>query len=481
MGLVLVLASCVVACAKPAQPEFQVVSVQILPLTATSKERANVYAEVKNSGSTEGAHTLTLTIDGVKAQTKVVKVAPGETEIVTFTIVEDEAGTYNVEVNGLSGTFQVIKAAEFTASNLVISPPIVEVGQMATVTADVTNAGEVEGSYSVALMINGNKVETKELTVAPGATLPASFSFTEDATGSHSIEVAGLAGFLIVTVPGGVLALEALNAAYPELCQELLQLPDLEEIDERDNEAIEDIVSLALNPQYRPAFESMLDEGVKGKRKYCAPLETLLWIAYDRELRAYHQLNNYSVAQLIKDAWENTTTSKSYASERWQDFDEVINRLNSPDLVSIYMKNNIKYRTDMSLYGKEEYLAPPLETFNNKAGDCEDHARFALYCLLKNGYHYNQFEVHATNAVCGLHVMRYPRKQGEPFEGHDVCLYKVDGLIYCLDNTGWISKGPFSSVEHVADRMYSDWDKYVIYGNPGSVRKISENKVDESY
>jgi len=94
-----------------------------------------------------------------------------------------------VEVNGLSGTFRVLKPAEFAFSNLLITPPIAELGQEITITADVSNTGEVEGRCPVTLIINGDKVETKELTVSPGTTAKVSFAFAKDAAGIYSIEV----------------------------------------------------------------------------------------------------------------------------------------------------------------------------------------------------------------------------------------------------------------------------------------------------
>lgn len=449
----------------PAPAEFKLVSLDITPPEVIAVERVSITAVVKNTGGSEGTYTVALTIDGVKAQAKVVKIAPRATETVSFTVAKDEPGTYNVQVNDFSGTFRVLKPAEFTISNLLITPHIVEAGQTVTVTANVTNVGEVEGSYSVTLQIDGVQVETKEVMIASATTETISFTFSEDTTGSYNVEVGGLSGLLVVMAPGSALA--QLGAAYPEVLQELVKLPELRGMDEEDNEAIEDIAYLASNPKYKPAFESMLDEGIRDKRKYCTPLQALLWVAYDREFDGSNPLNNYSLANLINDAWSNTTTSKNFTSEKWQDFDEVVDRLNSPRLVSIYMINNIAYDYEEAKNVPHRF-APPRDTFLRRKGICNEQARFALYCLLNNGYDYDNFEA-KDNATCMLGI------DIDTLRGHDVCLFKEKSLFYTIDN-GWI-RGPFGSVEIAADSTavrvnIAPWNKYFFRDTDLRVTKV---------
>jgi len=305
----LLLTSSVVACASTIPRESEAPSLKITPQVVKPGEPVIISTQIRNIGHSDETHTVTLAINGAKTQTKVVKVAPKKTETVTFTVVKNEPGTYNVEVNNLIGSFRVVKPADLVVSNLLITPAIVEPGQEITVSVDISNSGEVEGSHSIALVINGSRAESKELTVAPGVTKRVSFTFTRNAVGSYSIEVDGLSGLAIVAEAGNIVA--QLSATYPELYEELFKLPDLQEIDDKDREAIEDIAYLALDPKYRPAFEAMLGEGIKEKRKYCTPLEALLWIAYDNEFDGYNPMRDYSLAKLMGDAWKNTTTSKN--------------------------------------------------------------------------------------------------------------------------------------------------------------------------
>jgi len=434
----LLLTSSVIACANTILTESKVPSLKIAPQIVKSGETVSISTQIRNIGGSEENHTVVLTVDDAKVQTKVVRVAPGKTEIVTFTVIKNEPGTYNVEVNNLKGSFRVLKSAEFAISNLLIAPKIAEPGQAVTVTANISNSGEVEGSHSIALVINGSQVESKDSTVAPGATKTVSFTFSKNAVGSYSVEVDGLSGLAIVAAADSILTL--LNAVYPELYHELLKLPDLQEIDDKDNEAIEDIAYLALNPKYKTAFESMLNEGIRDKRKYCTPLEALLWIAYDNEFDGYNPVSDYSLTKLINDAWTNTNTSKNFISDTWRDFDKVVDRLNSPKLVEIYMQNNYSYSYTK---GEAEGVKSAEQIFKDKKGACYDHAVLAFYYLKKNGY---------DKAQCLF--VAFDRPAQGYFLGHIVCVYQdpKDSLYYIVDNAGGSRvHGPFDSIEKAAE------------------------------
>jgi len=330
------------------------------------------------------------------------------------------------------------KPAAFEVTSLVVTPPEVTAGGTVSVTAEVRNTGGSEGSYTATLTVDGATAQTKEVALAVGASKTVSFSLVKDRAGTYQIAVGGLASSLRVKEKFS--ALDQLRITYPELLQELLKLPDLKDIDDKDNEAIEDIAYLTLNPEYKAVFESMLGEGIKNKRQYCAPLEALLWIAYDREFDVDNPLRDYSLAKLIDDAWKNATISKNYSSERWLDFQGVVVRLNSPELTATYMQNNFKYSYTQ---GEAEGVKSAEQIFKDKKGACYDHALFAAYCLKKNGY----------DKAWGARV-KFDRIVRGYFIGHIGCIYQdpKDSLYYCMDfgSKGYTVYGPFSSTDEAA-------------------------------
>jgi len=91
----------------PAPAAFQITKLSITPIKVKPGEEVVIEAEISNTGGTEGMYSVTLTIDGVETQTGVIKLAPGTTEMVTFSLAKDEVGTYNIKLDGLAGTLIV--------------------------------------------------------------------------------------------------------------------------------------------------------------------------------------------------------------------------------------------------------------------------------------------------------------------------------------------------------------------------------------
>lgn len=83
-------------------------------------------------------------------------------------------------------------AAEFTVSNLMISPAEVNLGQVVTISCTVTNIGTEAGSYKVEL--RGDFMADQEVELAPGKSKIASFEVIPTVAKSHSVSVDGLAG-----------------------------------------------------------------------------------------------------------------------------------------------------------------------------------------------------------------------------------------------------------------------------------------------
>ncbi len=178
----------------------------------------------------------------------------------------------------------------------------------------------------------------------------------------------------------------------------------------------------------------MLDVGIKDKRAYCIPLEALKWLAEKHEFKEGSKsyvndpLSNYNLQGLIFAAWEFRE------EERWGDFKRVTNRLNSPELLASWIRDNLKYIPDPP----RGRIQMPRETFRKKGGDCEDWAIFADYCLSKAGY--NSYIISVMF--------------------HSVAVYKTDEGIFVIGDTArrWeMIYGPFKSDQEVAGRDNKRW------------------------
>lgn len=89
VSLLLLATMLIVPAACKAPAEFQVNSLDVMPSEVTAGKPVSITAEVKNVGGSEGTYNAILTVDGVQVETKNVAVAPGASEMVTFSLVRD--------------------------------------------------------------------------------------------------------------------------------------------------------------------------------------------------------------------------------------------------------------------------------------------------------------------------------------------------------------------------------------------------------
>ncbi len=92
-------------------------------------------------------------------------------------------------------------SADFEVISLDIKPPEVTTGETVSITAEVKNTGDGEGTYTAVLTVDGVKFETKDVTLAVGAKERVIFTVKIDVPGTYDIELAGLSGTLEVLSP----------------------------------------------------------------------------------------------------------------------------------------------------------------------------------------------------------------------------------------------------------------------------------------
>ncbi|MFQ5996578.1 MAG: helix-turn-helix domain-containing protein [Dehalococcoidales bacterium] len=93
----------------------------ITPAEVDIAQSVTISVTVTNTGDLAGSHEVTLKINGEAVSTKKVTLDGHASEKVTFTTVQGAAGTYAVNVDGLSGTFTVKPAP--TEPVVIKQPP----------------------------------------------------------------------------------------------------------------------------------------------------------------------------------------------------------------------------------------------------------------------------------------------------------------------------------------------------------------------
>jgi hypothetical protein len=112
--LFLFLTGFIVACerqASPIPPQFKLHDLMIVPQEVTPGQEVIITVEVTNTGGAIGTCPVGLAMfEG--GQTQFVEVTPGETKQVLFRIAPREPGEHDIDVDGLQGSFYVIKPEE---------------------------------------------------------------------------------------------------------------------------------------------------------------------------------------------------------------------------------------------------------------------------------------------------------------------------------------------------------------------------------
>ena len=165
---------------KPA--EFQVTELIVNPSAVMVDETVEISVKVTNVGEASGSYTVDFKIDDTTHETKDVTLPGGATDVVVFEVTETNSGTYNVEIDGLSGSFTVeapIVASDKTdLIRVFVNPYEVWEGETVTVTARANNNASEEGVLAVRLIVGGEVLETKQVTLDAyefGATIEFTF------------------------------------------------------------------------------------------------------------------------------------------------------------------------------------------------------------------------------------------------------------------------------------------------------------------
>ncbi len=182
------------------RPIFSVSNLTITPNQVKSGEPVTINAIVSNNGSEAGTYSVVLRINNVVEHITDLILTPGASQSATFTMIKDIGGDYFAEVDGLSGTFIVIPLvpANFSVSNLVISPERAKQGETISISAMVINNGEVAGNYSLVLKLKGAVETTKEIGLEPGESQKVTFDINKNTPGFYNVELEGLTGRFVI-------------------------------------------------------------------------------------------------------------------------------------------------------------------------------------------------------------------------------------------------------------------------------------------
>ena len=198
----MIMSSLLLACVE-AHPSYEVVSLNITPPKVTTGEKATVEVEIRNSNAKVDTYNVPLMVNGVADDRKSITIAPGATELITFTLTRSQAGTYRISVGNKESTLVVEKPLppDFRLSNLEINPAAAEIGGIIIITAEIANTGGARGSYIAELKIDGDTYQTEKVIMAPGTDYMLVFKVSADSPGTYPVSLGELTGKFVINEP----------------------------------------------------------------------------------------------------------------------------------------------------------------------------------------------------------------------------------------------------------------------------------------
>jgi hypothetical protein len=169
-------------------------SVSISPLQANVGEKVNIRGIVSNSGDLLGYYSVVLKVNGKTESTQNIPVAGNSQQSVDFNVMRDEPGTYEVDVNGRSGAFTVLKTegeTRFTLDTPTATPVEVKCGGEVHICIVVKNSGGAAGTYTVDFKIDNVIVDTQEVNLAADSQKTVECTVYSGDIGQHLVNVNG--------------------------------------------------------------------------------------------------------------------------------------------------------------------------------------------------------------------------------------------------------------------------------------------------
>lgn len=181
-------------------PRFNVSNLNITPNRVKVGEPVTISAIVINNGMQAGKYSIVLRVAGVVENISDINLPAGGNQTINFTVIKDSAADYYADIDGLGGFFTVIPLAppSFTVSNFAISPERVRQGQPVTISASVSNVGEITGTHTLILRIKGMAESQQEVTLAPGKAQSVEFQIVKDTPGFFPVSLENWTGKFVV-------------------------------------------------------------------------------------------------------------------------------------------------------------------------------------------------------------------------------------------------------------------------------------------
>jgi len=165
-------------------------------------ESPAIPVKVVNHGLLGGEFSAGYSIDGETEGAKDVHVGAGESRTVELALPSSaEPGVTVLTLGGTEITARAVRPPEYSVEPLLVTPEIAKEGDTVTVETQVSNSGDIAGTFAGSLQADGDEIAADPVEVGPGSTEPLSYSVTAGNPGKYLLTVGDAAQTLVIVKP----------------------------------------------------------------------------------------------------------------------------------------------------------------------------------------------------------------------------------------------------------------------------------------
>ncbi|MFD1515722.1 PKD domain-containing protein [Halomarina rubra] len=153
-----------------------------------TNESMTVTATVENTGDVEGSATVAIAVDGTTQDSQAVTLGGGQSKTVAFTL-NLTRGKHTVTVNDLGGTTVTAYKPATLETTYLVAETTVLTDEALVVETTIENTGDIDGTMTVPLVIDGEIIDTKTVAVAGGTSETVTFEHTITEAGEYAVTV----------------------------------------------------------------------------------------------------------------------------------------------------------------------------------------------------------------------------------------------------------------------------------------------------
>lgn len=160
-----------------------------LSLTASSAvygSEIEASISVENSGLLPMQYQCKVLVDDQEKLLDEVKLE--HPQVLKLDLKDLKPGTHKITIGKFEKELKILKPAEFMITDFTVDPSgDVLVGDTVTVTATISNSGEVEGDYTAGFTYDGSPADSKVVSIGPGGEEKIEAKITMAAKGNHGV------------------------------------------------------------------------------------------------------------------------------------------------------------------------------------------------------------------------------------------------------------------------------------------------------